>query len=76
MNEKLTAEKAIKNLKNTNGIGIMGYEFKRVLPTHIRQGLQETAEAGEITGKEYWRALKITFPLMSDCEKNLEELSV
>ncbi len=76
MNGKLTAEQAIEQLENTNGIGFMGHEFKRVTTTHIRQGLQEMAENSQITGKEYWGGLKITFPLMSDCGKKLEISSI
>jgi len=72
----MTAEKAILELKKTSGKGIMGYEYSRVLPTHIRQGLQEMAEVGEISGKEYWRGLKITFPLMSDYGKKLEAMGL
>ncbi len=67
-----TAEMAIEELKNTNGVGFMGYEYARVLPTHIRMGLREMLEAGQISGKEFWRASKITFSEMSDYEKNLE----
>ena len=70
---KLTAEQAIEKIESTKSTFM---HLKNVpvytYPIQVREQLQKMAERNEITPKEYWCALNITWPKMSDAEKKCE----
>ena len=69
----MNAKQAIKKIKSERTEFMGQVVEKYATPIQVREQLRIMAESGDIRPSEYWKALKITWPQMSNGEKRYEE---
>jgi hypothetical protein len=72
MKTELTAQEAIEKVKNEKTIFLGIQVNKNNYPWDIRGSLQKMAEKGQISPREYKKALDTTFAGMTSSDKEIE----
>lgn len=72
MNTEITAEKAIEAIENETTVFLGQTVRKHNYQYQIRDELCKMCEAGNLSPREYMRALKITWAKMSERDRQLD----